>query len=450
LSDPAERAAQLLGLANVRAALEWCFGADGDARLGVRLTASAVSAFLALSLLTECHLWSRRALRALDDASRRSAEAMHIQAALGLSSMFTRGHGDEAQSALQTALEIAAERGDNVRQLQMLSVLHMFYHRACDTKMALSCARRSSIIASAIDAPGPVALARAQLGITLTLAGDLSAAQVELAAALRQRDIFLQGFDYRAIASGYLARVRWLQGFPVQAAEDLRSNVKSAARAAAPVSLTFALTFAVPLLLWLGDFGGAEEHLGWLISHAQSRALHLPLIVARGFKGQLAISRGDVRCGLEILEDSLTDLRAANYNVWITPFNNSRCLALFQIGRFTDAMALIDETVRRTEENGDLTYIPELLRIKAQIISAVSPLSIDRAESCLTDSLEWSRRQGARASELRAAIDLAAMQAGQKRLAEARAVLQPVFAAFTEGFDTADLKAAERLLMTLG
>ena len=65
-------------------------------------------------------------------------------------------------------------------------------------------------------------------------------------------------------------------------------------------------------------------------------------------------------------------------------------------------------------------------------------------------SLELSRRQGARAWELRTAIDLAALWAGQGRSDDARALLQPVFEQFVEGLDTADLKAAERLLATLG
>ena len=51
---------------NVRAALDWCFGEDGDAKLGIRLAAAAVDVFLAMSLLAECHRWSRRALIALD------------------------------------------------------------------------------------------------------------------------------------------------------------------------------------------------------------------------------------------------------------------------------------------------------------------------------------------------------------------------------------------------
>ena len=61
-------------------------------------------------------------------------------------------------------------------------------------------------------------------------------------------------------------------------------------------------------------------------------------------------------------------------------------------------------------------------------------------------SLEWSRRQGARAWELRTATDLAALFANQGRSESGRALLQPVFEQFKEGLDTVDLKAAWRVL----
>jgi predicted ATPase len=61
-----------------------------------------------------------------------------------------------------------------------------------------------------------------------------------------------------------------------------------------------------------------------------------------------------------------------------------------------------------------------------------------------------SRRQGARAWELRTATDLAALLADRGRSDNAAALLRPVYAQFVEGLDTPDLKAAERLLATLG
>jgi predicted ATPase len=64
-------------------------------------------------------------------------------------------------------------------------------------------------------------------------------------------------------------------------------------------------------------------------------------------------------------------------------------------------------------------------------------------------SLELSRGQGALGWELRTAIDLAALLAGKGLRQPAKEVLERAYGRFTEGFDTADLRAAERLLEQL-
>jgi len=51
---------------------------------------------------------------------------------------------------------------------------------------------------------------------------------------------------------------------------------------------------------------------------------------------------------------------------------------------------------------------------------------------------------------LRTATSLARLWGEQGRRAEAHELLAPVFGWFTEGFDTADLKAAKALLAELG
>jgi predicted ATPase len=71
------------------------------------------------------------------------------------------------------------------------------------------------------------------------------------------------------------------------------------------------------------------------------------------------------------------------------------------------------------------------------------------AEDQFRQALELSRQQGALSWELRAATSHAQMLRDQGRSAEALALLQPVYDRFTEGFDTADLKAAKALLDAL-
>ena len=120
------------------------------------------------------------------------------------------------------------------------------------------------------------------------------------------------------------------------------------------------------------------------------------------------------------------------------------------LGRFDEGISLIDETIRHVEANGDNVYMPESLRLKGSMVLAQLQQNSDEALGHFVRSLELSRRYGARGWELRTATDLAALWDGQGRSSEARALLRPVFEQFTEGSDTADVKAAERLLRTLG
>ena len=60
LSSGADRSPYFASINNVRAALEWCFGVNGNAEIGIGLAAAA-PVFLAMSLLPECQRWSERA-----------------------------------------------------------------------------------------------------------------------------------------------------------------------------------------------------------------------------------------------------------------------------------------------------------------------------------------------------------------------------------------------------
>jgi predicted ATPase len=122
---------------------------------------------------------------------------------------------------------------------------------------------------------------------------------------------------------------------------------------------------------------------------------------------------------------------------------------LIAIGGFDEGLAVVDDTIRRIEANGDLLRMPEALRVKGSVLLSMPRRRVQDAETCLIQSLDWSRRQGARSWELRTAVDLAALWATQGQRDQAQAVLQPIFETFAEGFDTADLKAAERLLASL-
>ena len=63
----------------------------------------------------------------------------------------------------------------------------------------------------------------------------------------------------------------------------------------------------------------------------------------------------------------------------------------------------------------------------------------------MQQAIDVARRQNAKSWELRGATSLARLRRQQGRREEAAALLAPILAWFTEGFDTADLQAARTL-----
>ncbi len=91
-------------------------------------------------------------------------------------------------------------------------------------------------------------------------------------------------------------------------------------------------------------------------------------------------------------------------------------------------------------------YDAELHRLRAEILLDTDGNAVEEAEALLGQSLEIARRQEARTFELRAATTLARLWQRQGKREKARALLAPLYAWFTEGFDTRDLIDAKALL----
>jgi predicted ATPase len=89
----------------------------------------------------------------------------------------------------------------------------------------------------------------------------------------------------------------------------------------------------------------------------------------------------------------------------------------------------------------------ELHRITGTVLLAENQL--DEGQASLQQAIYIARAQQAKSLELRAAYDLARLWGEQGGRPEAHDLLAPVYGWFTEGFDTADLKDAERLLSEL-
>ena len=438
---------------NLRVALDWAFSPGGDASIGVALTAAAVPLWMRLSLMEECSGRVARALAAVAAGAGRDARReMQLYAALAASLMYTKGAVSEVGAAGTMALEIAENLDDAEYQLRSLWALWSFRVNFAQQGVALTLAQSFHTLAMKRSEPDDRLTGERMIGTSQYYLGDLLNARRHLERALahyvaptRQQFVRFE-VDQRSAALAYLARIMWMQGLPDQAMRTAETSVADAREADHAISFGLTLAMAAcPIALFMGDLAAAEQYVGMLLDHSTRHALAHWHAFGRSFQGVLLIQRGDLSIGLRLLRAGFDEPGAAGSVPRFFTFLMAE--ALGRAGQIADGLAAIEEAIVRSDHTEERWLIAEMLRIKGELfLLRDAPGAAAAAEGLFWQALDWARRQGALSWELRNATSLARLRRTQDRADNARKLLAPVYARFTEGFETADLKAAKALL----
>jgi predicted ATPase/DNA-binding winged helix-turn-helix (wHTH) protein len=440
---------------NVRAALDWAFSPAGDASIGVQLTAAAVPLWMHLSLMEECRGRIELALTAIATGTVRDARReMQLQAALAASLLYTSGAVSDMETIGTKALEIAESCDDVEYQLRSLWGLWSFRIAGGQHHVALTLAQRFFALAAKRSDLNDRLIGERMIGGSQYYLGDLRSARRHLQHVLAHDAAPVQRWQFGrfqvdpwAGARAYLARILWLQGLPDQALRTAERSVADARATNHATSLGNALAVAAcPIALWSGDLAAAERYVEMLLDHSTRHVLGRWRAFGRCYQGILLIQRGDVDIGLRLLHAALAEPATAQsaarlfaFLISATPGHTGRKIA--------DGIAAIEEAIVRAELTEERWLNAELLRVKGELLlSRDAPGAAAAAEDHFRQALDWARRQGALSWELRAATSLARLWRDQARGKEARALLAPVYDRFTEGFATADLRAAKSLI----
>ena len=441
---------------NLRAALTWAFGAEGDTAIGIALAAASVPVWFEMSWLAECRGWMEKALDGVDAGSDPTRE-MVLECALGYALMFAQGMNDRARTALTRATELAERLGDLDYQLRTLAGLASICHRLQDFHSAVALGRRAEqAVKTSVD-PAVLATSDWILGSSLQLVGEYAEALTYAQRtymrtsipAVRRAHITRLGRDSLISAGATVAIVLWALGRPDQSAQTARNVLADAEAGDHPVSLCLALTWCgciVPLRV--GDLPTAARAAARLKDYAQSHGLSAYYANGQCFEGQLAAKRGDQAAAEQLLRAGLANLHQTQSETFYTVFLTALAEVLMSTERRDEGLAAADEALRRTERSNALWWMPEALRVKGELLL----LSEDRAsaaEGLFRRSLDLARRQGALSWELRTLTSLARSRRKQGRTVEAHDFLASVYWRFTEGFETPDLLSAKMLLEAL-
>jgi predicted ATPase/DNA-binding winged helix-turn-helix (wHTH) protein len=445
---------------NVRTALDWAFSPHGDAAIGVTLSAAAVPLMFELSLMGECRARSEQALSAAEAGVTRDIRCeMRLRAAFGAALVYTRGPGPETIAAWESVLEAATGLGDTEYQARALWGLWNAYIYGGAPRVGLTFARRFFDLAQSAADAAKLLMGHRIIGISLHYLGDQSDARNHIQKMLARyvRTVHrwhTVGFrvDQSIVARATLARILWLQGFPDQAIRISKTAVDDAQAYEHAMSTCYVLVeAAIPLSLMTGDLDAAEGLLAMLRDQLSRHGFVIWEACARCFQEALLIRRGDVDAGLRRLGVALDELRETGFLAPLTALLAVQAEGLSDVGQTAAGLAVIDVALARCERDEQRWCIADLLRIKGELASKESISMRDSSpDEYFLKALDWARRQGALSLELRAAMSLARFRHQQGRPSEARDLLASVYDRFSEGFETADLKAAKALRVRLG
>jgi predicted ATPase len=385
---------------------------------------------------------------------------MKMSAVFAAASLYTQGAGQEVATAWTTALELARNLNDSEYQLRALWGLFAFHLGSGEFRLALEMAENFRALAMTRSNEDDVLIGERLVGVSKHFLGDQSGARRDLehmlanfvAPASKSHYVVRFGFDQRISARIMLARILWLQGYPEQARAAAEATIEEAQATGHESSLCYALADAACLIaVWTGDLDAADHYSALLIEH--STRLTLPAWQPVGHLYQAAIlsRRGDVADGLAKLRAGFQIGGRPLYAWTRALFLGELAQGLARAGLVEAALATAKQAVDRCTRNAEHWLIAELLRLRGELVLQLdAPGAALIAEQSFRQSLDWARQQGALSWELRASTSLARLLRDQGRPDDALACLQPVYDRFTEGFATADLIAAKRLLEDLG
>jgi predicted ATPase/class 3 adenylate cyclase len=397
------------------------------------------------------------ALGHLPDGRRKDRLELDFQFVLGTCLIATQGPAsNKAMATFSRARELCERLGGPPEQLQVMfwlttaSVIRGELPLAQEMIVALL-----QLTEARGDRPALLNAMRGQAMIRLFM-GHASAARELLERAVEAFNASSEEERLAARAAGQDAGVAdlalmswslWLLGHADTAITRLVAAIQRADAIDHPHSQAYACYYASVLHALRGEFLTAQGYAERCLTLSEEHGFRQWRGLAHAIRG-ICVSLLDPSSGaLEEIRAALDEYRSAGYQLGITALYVLLCPALLSSHKYEAALEMIEQGLATVNRNSERIFEAELYRLKARaLLVHGAPEARIEAQSLLDQALTTARSQRAKALELRATKDLAALWIDQGRRQEALDFLAPIYAWFTEGFDTQDLKVAKALL----
>jgi len=390
----------------------------------------------------------------LPDTSQRAQRELEMQMSLGPVLMATKGHASpDVERVYNRARTLCQQAGETSQNFPVLWGLWRFYYNQARLRTARELSEQLLTLDEYPQEGSLLMAAHAAQGTSLYFMGEFAAAQPHLQQCLATslsevHRVLAIRYGVAPEVQGYvfLAQTLWTLGYPEQALQQSHSACALAQELAHPPSIVLALYYAARLHQSRRETSACHEHAEAVITLATEHGL--PHWVALGIflQGWVLAMQGQREAGVKKMHQGLTKVLELGVQlakqlivVALTEFKKTQ-------EEIAEWLCLLSQEEERIDKSGQGLHKAEIFRLKGVLLLRQTVPDIAQPEACFHQALDIARRQQAKSWELRAATSLARLWQSQGKRQAAHELLAPVYDWFTEGFDTADLLDAKKLL----
>jgi tetratricopeptide (TPR) repeat protein len=394
------------------------------------------------------------ALRTLPDAPERRRRELGILMTMGVPASATKGYsGVEVREIYDRARILSLEFNETDQLTHALYRLFAFSIVRLQLKDAEDAAASLRDLADNSQTPILSMLCDLTSGLINHHRGDFTAATESFGRVptdylidARRSMCASLGFDPTVASRMFLGLSLWCLGYPDNASRIVELTLRSAGELAHSYTLAYALHFATLVFSLRGDWERVEPYNQKALAIANDEGFSYFIATSLCFHGLYLTRHGRLEEGLVRLREGFDKLRSIDGRISQRRFASDLAQQLAMLGQVDEGLSFL--AVELEAMNSDRFWEPELLRVKGELLLLRGGASAE-AEECLTRAIDVSREHRAKSLELRAATSLARLWRTQAKTNQAISVLSEVYGWFTEGLETADLKEAHRVLISL-
>jgi adenylate cyclase len=392
-------------------------------------------------------------LETLHDSPERAQTELTLQLGLAVPLIPTKGWAaPEMARVIARARELCEQVGETPQRFGALWFTYTYYGVRGQFQMAREYAEQVRDLAEAFQDQGLILVAHYGLAAILLFMAEVDTALIHAEHGIdvydpKQHHILaslIVGHDPGAQCLETAAWALWALGYPDQARLRMQEALSLAEELSHPYTSAWAHHFESVLQSCVRDWHAVLESAEVVRGISNEWTYPITEAYSACARGLALAKTGQAEEGIAQLRRGISDLLAAEVRIGISSQYTWLADAHFEAGQMDEGLRTVEEGLAYVAVSQERYREAELHRLKGELLRQQGEATA--AEAGFQHAIEVAHQHGTKSWELRATMSLARLWRAQGKQEKARRRLEKVYAWFTEGFDTADLKDAQVLL----